>query len=73
MNNRISTIKAGLTAFENTAYTKKDVLTELLKLQDQMGNGLMSLKSLALSSEIEFRQRFPVLKESAWLTRAYKR
>ena len=45
MNNRISTIKAGLTAFENTAYTKKDVLTELLKLQDQMGNGLPELKA----------------------------
>jgi septal ring factor EnvC (AmiA/AmiB activator) len=45
MENRISNIKNNLTAFENTAYTKKDVLTELLKLQDQMGNGLPELKA----------------------------
>ena len=45
MENRISNIKNNLTAFENTAYTKKDVLTELLRLQDQMGNGLPKLKA----------------------------
>ena len=46
MENRISTIKSKLTAFENTAYTKKAVLGELLKLQEQMGNGLPELKAI---------------------------
>lgn len=45
MENRTLTIKNNLTAFEKTAYTKKDVLTELIKLQKQMVNGLPELKA----------------------------
>ena len=45
MENKILSIKNNLTAFENKAYTKKDVLTELLKLEDQMANELPELKN----------------------------
>lgn len=43
MENRISTIKNELTAFENAVYNKKDVLSEFLLLQGRMAAVLPGL------------------------------